>query len=120
MCATGFDQRNADDWPRLKPASRVFETRNHLPPDVGQPNKRTVGEMAEISADDMKLLIDLHDRSETPCILGQRDRQGGERLVRAGYATAHALNLTDIEFRITQEGRRKVLAARRAKFFERD
>jgi hypothetical protein len=104
----------------LKPAGRVPETGNHLPPDVGQPNKRTAGEMAEISDDDLKLLIDLHDRGETAYILGQRDRQGGERLVRAGYATAHAHNLTEIEFRITEEGRRKVLAARRAKFFERD
>jgi hypothetical protein len=62
--------------------------------------------------------MDLDDHGGTARIFGRKDRQGGERLVRAGYATAHAPNMMEIEFRISEEGRRKVLAARRAKFFE--
>jgi hypothetical protein len=61
--------------------------------------------------------MDLDDRGGTARIFGRKDRQGG-RLVRARYATAHAPNMMEIEFRISEEGRRKVLAARRAKFFE--
>ena len=70
----------------------------------------------EISDEGMMLLMDLHDRGGTARVSGGRERQGGERLVRAGYATAHPLNLNEIEFRITDAGRRKVLAALSAKF----
>jgi hypothetical protein len=74
----------------------------------------------EISDEDLKLLMDIYDRGGTARIFGPRNLQSGERLVRAGYATAHPLNWAEIEFRITEAGRRKVRAVRRANFFDRD
>jgi hypothetical protein len=74
----------------------------------------------EISDEDLKLLMDIYDRGEPARIFEPNDRQSAERLVRAKYATAHPLNLRDIELRITKAGRRKVIAVRRANFFDRN
>jgi hypothetical protein len=59
----------------------------------------------KLSKDDYDLLGDLNAQGGRARISGGRPRHGAERLVSAGYATSCALNMSDVEYEITQLGR---------------
>lgn len=60
---------------------------------------------AKLKAEDYELLDQLCSRGGVAQILHGRPREGAERLVAAGYATVRPLNLSDLEYEITQLGR---------------
>lgn len=60
---------------------------------------------AKLKAEDYDLLEDLYSRGGVAQILHGRPRDGAERLVAAGYATVRPLNISDLEYEITQLGR---------------
>jgi hypothetical protein len=59
----------------------------------------------KLSSEDYDLLAELIRRDGPARISHGRPRDGAERLVAAGYATSRSLNLSDIEYEITQLGR---------------
>jgi hypothetical protein len=70
---------------------------------------------ANLKPEDYELLDDLYSRSGgTAQILSGRRRDGANRLVAAEYATVRALNLSDLEYTITELGRAARVYAQRS------
>jgi hypothetical protein len=68
--------------------------------------------MIALTAEDYELLGDLRERGGRAAISHARPREGAERLVKVGYATSRALNMSDIEYQITQAGRKALIFRR--------
>ena len=60
---------------------------------------------AKLTAEDYELLEDLYRQGGIARISAGRRRDGADRLVAAGYATVRPLNLSDLEYELTQLGR---------------
>jgi hypothetical protein len=58
---------------------------------------------SRLSRDDHALLDQLNDGPQT--ILGNRLRDGADRLVAAGYATSRSLNMSVVDYEITKLGK---------------
>jgi hypothetical protein len=75
------------------------------PPQPSVKGKRVDCMTEKLSENDYDLLRDLNARGGRARISDGRPRQGAERLVSSGYATSCALNMSDVEYEITQSGR---------------
>ena len=60
---------------------------------------------AKLSLADYDLLNELNRRGGTTQSTGLRQRDDADRLVAAGYATSRNLNVSTVEYEITQSGR---------------
>jgi hypothetical protein len=67
--------------------------------------------MTTITDEDLELLKDLERRGGTARVSEGRPRHGADRLVSMGYAASRALNLSDVEYEITEAGRKVLDAA---------
>jgi hypothetical protein len=65
-----------------------------------------------LSAEDFQLLGDLDARGGRSSISSNRPRRGAEQLVARGFATSHPLNISDVEYTITQLGRKALILKR--------
>ena len=58
-----------------------------------------------LSSDEYDLLDELNNRGGVARISGGRQRGGAEKLVNCGYAVSRSLNLSDVEYEITELGK---------------
>jgi DNA-binding PadR family transcriptional regulator len=62
--------------------------------------------MIAITDEEFELLKELNERGGIARISDGKPRHAADRLVEAGYATSRALNMSDIEYEVTEAGRK--------------
>jgi hypothetical protein len=106
--------------PRKSTAERIAMIGGQIIPDTAEwvaPSAvDTEGRMREANEarvrllpEEYDLLAELNGRDGLARISHGRPRAGADRLVSAGYATSRPLNLSDIEYEITEKGRSALL-----------